>query len=74
MLFSDEVIGAHLDSLQRKQEPDGGWPISWEPPSEASRLEWRGIVTLGALRTLTSYGRLGPERLTVWAPGPPVRR
>ena len=24
----------------------------------ASRLEWRGIVTLAALRTLTSYGRL----------------
>jgi len=58
-LFSDEVIGAHLDSLQRKQESDGGWPITWEPPSEASRLEWRGIVTIGALRTLTSYGRLG---------------
>ncbi|HKR69389.1 MAG TPA: hypothetical protein VJT16_11165 [Streptosporangiaceae bacterium] len=58
-LFSEEVIAAHLDSMQRKQEPDGGWPISWEPPSEASRLEWRGIVTLGALRTLTSYGRLG---------------
>ncbi|MGN6682067.1 MAG: hypothetical protein ACTHKL_30250 [Streptosporangiaceae bacterium] len=58
-LFSEEVITAHLDSLQRKQEADGGWPISWEPPSEASRLEWRGIVTLGALRTLTSYGRLG---------------
>jgi hypothetical protein len=58
-LFSEDVIAAHLDSLQRKQEADGGWPISWEPPSEASRLEWRGIVTLGALRTLTSYGRLG---------------
>ncbi|MGN6793467.1 MAG: hypothetical protein ACTHJW_13875 [Streptosporangiaceae bacterium] len=59
VLFSDEVIDAHLDSLQRKQEADGGWPITWEPPSEASGLEWRGIVTLGALRTLTSYGRLG---------------
>jgi hypothetical protein len=58
-LFSEEVIGAHLDSLQRAQEADGGWPISWEPPSEAARLEWRGIVTFGALRTLTSYGRLG---------------
>jgi hypothetical protein len=57
-LFSEEVISAHLDSLQRAQQPDGGWPISWDPPSEASRLEWRGIVTLGALRTLTSYGRL----------------
>jgi hypothetical protein len=59
VLFSDDVIGAHLDSLQRKQEADGGWPITWEPPSEASMLEWRGIVTLGALRTLSSYGRIG---------------
>jgi hypothetical protein len=58
-LFSEEVITAHLDSLQRAQQPDGGWQISWDPPSEASRLEWRGMVTLGALRTLSSYGRLG---------------
>jgi len=43
------------------QEADGGWPITWDPPSAASRLEWRGIVTLGALRTLTSYGRLAPS-------------
>ncbi len=59
VLFSDEVIDAHLDRLLRDQESDGGWPITWDPPSEASRLEWRGVVTLGALRTLTSYGRLG---------------
>ncbi len=58
-LFSDAVIDAHLDRLLRDQESDGGWPITWDPPSEASRLEWRGVVTLGALRTLTSYGRLG---------------
>ena len=58
VLFSDDVMNAHLDRLQRQQEPDGGWPISWDPPSEASRLEWRGVVTLGALRTLASYGRL----------------
>ena len=58
-LFSDEIISAHLDHLARQQEPDGGWPITWDPPSDASRLEWRGVVTLGALRTLTSYGRIG---------------
>jgi hypothetical protein len=57
-LFADAQIEAHLDRLERDQQPDGGWPVSWEPPSEASRLEWRGIVTLGALRTLTAYGRL----------------
>ncbi len=32
--------------------------MSWEPPSEAATLEWRGVITLQALRTLTSYGRI----------------
>jgi hypothetical protein len=60
-LFTDAQIGAHLDRLEQRQQPDGGWPITWEPPSEAAALEWRGIVTLQALRTLTSYRRLdGP--------------
>jgi len=57
-LFTDAQIGAHLDRLQKNQQADGGWPITWEPPSQAAAFEWRGIVTLGALRTLTSYGRL----------------
>jgi hypothetical protein len=57
-LFPEDVLAAHLDRLQRDQAPDGGWPITWDPPSEAALLEWRGIVTLGALRTLVSYGRL----------------
>jgi len=57
-LFDDALIEAHLDKLASRQQPDGGWPISWEPPSEAALLEWRGIVTLGALRTLNAYGRL----------------
>ena len=57
-LFDDALIEAHLDKLAGSQQPDGGWPISWEPPSEASVLEWRGIVTVQALRTLTAYGRL----------------
>ena len=57
-LFTAAQIDAHLDHMLRDQQADGGWPITWDPPSEASRLEWRGIVTLAALRTLTSYGRL----------------
>jgi hypothetical protein len=52
------VLGAHLDALERDQQNDGGWPISWQPPSEASRLEWRGFRTVHALRTLGGYGRL----------------
>jgi hypothetical protein len=57
-LFPRALIDAHLDRLARSQLDDGGWPISWEPPSEAAVCEWRGMVTLKALRTLTSYGRL----------------
>lgn len=59
-LFTDDQISAHLSHLERSQQSDGGWPISWEPPSTASMLEWRGIVTLQALRTLASYGRIAP--------------
>lgn len=57
-LFTPAQIDAHLARLQGDQQPDGGWPITWEPPSEAAVAEWRGAVTLQALRTLTSYGRL----------------
>jgi hypothetical protein len=60
-LFADDVLEAHLDRLQHDQQTDGGWPITWEPPSDAALLEWRGMVTLDALRTLVSYGRLSPS-------------
>ena len=60
-LFTDAQIDAHLDRLQKNQQDDGGWPIAWEPPSQAAVAEWRGMVTLGALRTLSSYGRLTPD-------------
>jgi hypothetical protein len=56
-LFTDDQIDAHLDRLQREQQPDGGWPVIWNPPSEASTLEWRGHLTLLALQTLKAYGR-----------------
>ena len=57
-LFDDAQIEAHLDLLIADQQPDGGWPIRWEPPSQAATLEYRGIVTVGALRTLKAYDRL----------------
>lgn len=60
-LFSDRNIEGHLDRLQADQQEDGGWPVLWEPPSTASTLEWRGMLTLQALRTLTSYGRIAPS-------------
>ena len=56
--FDDVLLEAHLDNLEREQLEDGGWPISWLPPSEASRCEWRAIRTIQALRVLSAYGRL----------------
>ncbi len=60
-LFGDEQIDGHLDRFAGEQEEDGGWPLAWEPPSMASRLEWRGIETLRALRLLVAYGRARPS-------------
>jgi hypothetical protein len=57
-LFSDEVIAEHLAALAARQQPDGGWAIAWPPVSPACESEYRGIVTLGALRTLRAYGQL----------------
>jgi hypothetical protein len=57
-LFTDAQLDGHLDHLLRDQQPDGGWRLTWDPPSTAARLAWRGMVTLEALRTLDSYGRL----------------
>lgn len=57
-LFADDVIEAHLDALVAQQQEDGGWPISWTPPSDAAASEWRGKWTLDALRVLRAYGRV----------------
>jgi hypothetical protein len=55
--FDDAAIDTHLDALAAKQQADGGWPITWEPPSAAALSEWRAIVTIEALTTLRNYGR-----------------
>jgi hypothetical protein len=56
--FDDSLFEAHLDRLESEQQADGGWPITWQPPAEASVLAWRAIWTIEALRTLRAYGRL----------------
>jgi hypothetical protein len=58
-LFDDATVDAHLDALASRQQDDGGWPITWEPPSAAAVHEWRGFVTVRALDALDAYGRLG---------------
>lgn len=58
-LFGDDALAAHLAALASRQQPDGGWGISWEPISAGVETEWRGSVTVGALRTLASYEAAG---------------
>jgi hypothetical protein len=57
-IFGGEELAPHLDRLESDQQPDGGWPIRFEPPSEAAVLEWRGIFTVAAVATLREHGRL----------------
>ena len=57
-LFSKEVLGHHLAALEARQADDGGWPISWETVGPGPQLEYRGVMTLAALKTLKAYGAL----------------
>lgn len=56
--FDDDVIEAHLLSWEHQQQADGGWPITWEPPTAGAVNEWRGKRTVDVLRTLRAYGRI----------------
>jgi hypothetical protein len=56
-LFDDETIEKHLSAMDDRQRSDGGWPISWDPISPAVEAEWRGRITIEALRILDAYER-----------------
>jgi hypothetical protein len=57
-LFAPELLDAHLDALEARQQPDGGWPVTWDPPAGVAALEWRGRLTIDALIKLQAYGRI----------------
>jgi hypothetical protein len=57
-LFEGDQIASHLKALAAGQQADGGWPISWPAVSPACEMEYRGVVTIGALKTLKAYGYL----------------
>jgi hypothetical protein len=57
-LFDDATIDANLDHLAGAQQDDGGWMFNWPAWSPAAEAEWRGFVTVEALRALRAYGRL----------------
>lgn len=54
-LFTNDIIEKHLAALAERQGDDGGWPIAWDPISSTVESEWRGRVTINALRTLKAY-------------------
>ena len=57
-LFDDVTVKAHLDHLARAQRDDGGWTFNWPAWSPAAELDWRGFLTVDALRVLRANGRL----------------
>ena len=56
--FDDATIAAHLDRLARGQLEDGGWMFNWPAWSPLAQLEWRGSITVDALRVLRANGRV----------------
>jgi hypothetical protein len=57
-LFPDALIERELDALADGQQDDGGWVFTWAAWNPAVAWEWRGMVTVEALKTLRAYGRL----------------
>jgi hypothetical protein len=57
-LFDKATIEAHLNHLAGSQADDGGWTFNWLAWSPVAASEWRGSLTVDALRTLRANGRL----------------
>jgi hypothetical protein len=57
-VFAEPVIRAHLDHLAAGQRDDGGWMFNWPAWSPAAEGDWRGYITVDALRILRANGRL----------------
>jgi hypothetical protein len=55
-LFDDAVISADLDRLAAGQLEDGGWTFNWLSWSPAAAADWRGYLTVDALRVLRANG------------------
>jgi hypothetical protein len=56
-LFDAATIDAHLDHLAAAQRADGGWMFNWPAWSRAAEADWRGFITVDALRVLRANGR-----------------
>ncbi len=57
-LFDAADLERNLDALEAAQQPDGGWTFGWDGWNPAATLEWRGVVTISALRVLAANRRI----------------
>jgi hypothetical protein len=57
-LFDEATIKANLDHLAQAQLEDGGWTFNWLAWSPEAAREWRGFLTVDALRLLRANGYL----------------
>jgi len=57
-LFDRAAFERQLDELERGQQDDGGWTFDWLHWDDAVAWAWRGKLTVDALRTLATNGRL----------------
>jgi hypothetical protein len=55
--FDDATNSAHLDHLASAQRDDGGWMFNWPAWSPAAEADWRGFLTVDALRVLRANAR-----------------
>ncbi|GAB2913571.1 hypothetical protein ACFMQL_23025 [Nonomuraea fastidiosa] len=51
-LFDPSVIAADLVRLAGEQQDDGGWVVDYARISPAGAMEWRGAITVHAVRVL----------------------
>lgn len=58
-IFTKEALEADLKELINRQKEDGRWD-TWYGISEGTKLEWAGIQTLWALKTLKNYHKIVP--------------
>ncbi len=56
--LGEGLVERHLDALAAGQQDDGGWRFDWPAWSPGAEVEWRGVVTIHALRVLAANGRL----------------
>jgi len=51
-MFEQADIDRHLEALAADQRDDGGWMFGWDQWNPTATTEWRGVLTLHALRIL----------------------